>query len=214
MKPNESSRMTVKGQTRQTTRNGLVVAALLAVLGGVAWLGGSANGVPRGVALGLATAGVALGLLVMAGMIWPACNLVLWRLSRYGPPHQVAADIDGELAQEETVRTFGRPLRSFRISNTGKFPIVVTPSWLLQFGELGLRAARLNDITWFYKKILTQSYSFGVKDRWYSVVVHERNGRVAEFTQVEAEVEKLVEFLHLLLPGVACGFPQNLTGAP
>jgi hypothetical protein len=108
------------------------------------------------------------------------------------------------------VKTFGQASRSFRINNTAKFPIVITPSWLLQFGELGLRVARLNDIIWFYKEILTVNVFFGVNDRWYSVVIHERNGRVARFTQVESAAEKLVEFLRLLLPGVACGIPENL----
>ncbi len=199
--------MTVMGQVRQTNRNGLVVAVLLTVLGVIAWIGRPTFGVPWEIAAGLEVAGVALGFLVVAGMISPRCNLVLRRLSSYGPPLQVAAAIDAELAQGETVWTFGSSSRMFRINNTAKFPIVITPSWLLQFGELGLKVARLHDIKWFYKKTLTVNHSFGVKDRWYSVVVHEQNGDVAEFTQVESEADEVIEFLRLLLPGVACGFP-------
>lgn len=35
--------MTIMAQVRQTTRNGLVVAALLAAMGGVGWLAGPAS---------------------------------------------------------------------------------------------------------------------------------------------------------------------------
>ena len=75
---------------------------------------------------------------------------------------------------------------------------------MVQFGEMGFCVASLNDTTWFYKEILTVNVFFGINDRWFSVVVNERTGRVVKFTQVESEVEKLVGFLRLLMPGVSC----------
>src|SRR5438094_1467 len=109
------------GQIRQTNRNGLVVAVLLAALGGAAWLGGPALTVSWVIGLGLSVAAVALGLLVVAGMISPRCNLVLRRLSSYGPPHQVAAAL--------SVLIVSRLSASFCVIRTELFassPVTVT----------------------------------------------------------------------------------------
>src|SRR5262245_4167554 len=199
--------MIVRTQIRRTSRNGLVVACLLVIIGGALLYAGPGESYPGFVPIGLIVVGGVLGLLVVAGMIWPRWNLILRRLSAFGPPDQVAAEIDAELAQTDMVLTFGQPVRPFRISRTDKFPILVTPSWLLQFGELGLRVARLNDITWYYKKIDTIRYNLGFKDRWYSVVVHKSNGQQEECHQAEAEVDRLIKELMILLPGVRCGYP-------
>jgi hypothetical protein len=198
--------MTVKAQVRQVNRNGLVLAFVLALLGNFFLFSGLTDRIVRIAAIGFMSAGAILGLLVVAGMIWPRWHFVLRRLSAYGPPGQVAAAIDAELAHTDSLLSFGQPVRSFRISSTGKYPVLITPSWLLQFGELGLRVARLNDVTWYYKKILTIHHSLG-KEHWYAVVVHERNGREEEFVQTEAEVDRLMKELVVLLPGVRCGYP-------
>jgi len=201
--------MTIESQVRRTNRNSLVVAVFLAAVGVAAFVWGDGT-FPWFVAVALGSVGVVLGMCIVAGMIWPRCHLMLRRLSAFGPPHEIAGAIDAELALPEKVAQFGRPVRSFRVSSTGKFPILVTPSWIVQFGEFSLRIARLDEIQWFYKKTLTQRYDFGVKDRWHSLVVHARSGRADEFTQTESEVDRLVEFLRVLLPGVAYGFPGSL----
>ncbi len=200
--------MTVKSQVRRTNRNGLVVAALIAAVGVAAYVWGERT-FPWFVGVALVSAGVVLGMFTVAGMIWPRCHLMLRRLSAFGPPLESAAAIDAELALPDKTAQFGQPVRSFRISSTGKFPIFVTPSWVVQLGEVSLRIARLDEIQWFYKKTLTQTYGLGVKDRWHSLVVHARSGRVEEFLQTESEVDRLVQFLRVLLPGVGCGFPPT-----
>jgi hypothetical protein len=195
--------MTVHSQIRRINRNGMIVAALLAALGGVVWTSGPSFGFPWTLGLILTATGIVLGLFLVVGMIWPRCNVVLWPLARYGPPLEIAAAIDAELTEEETVQRFGQPLRSFHISETDRFPIILTPSWLLQFSEVGLCAARLDDIVLFNKKVRTRRNPLGVKDQRCSVVVQERSGRVAEFTQSEPEVDRLLRYLLVLLPDVA-----------
>jgi hypothetical protein len=202
--------MTVKSQVRRTNRNGLVVAVLIAAVGFAVFVWGE-RAFPWFVAVALVSTGVVLGMFTVAGMIWPRAHLMLRRLSAFGPPLEIAAAVDAELALPEKTAQFGQPVRSFRISSTGKFPIIVTPSWVVQFGEVSLRIARLDEIQWFYKKTLTQTYGLGVKDRWHSLVVQGRSGRLEEFTQAESEVDRLLEFLRVLLPGVACGFPRTFS---
>jgi hypothetical protein len=201
--------MTVKSQVRRMNRNGLAVAVLIAAVGVAMFVWGDST-FPWFVAVALVSAGVVLGMCILAGLIWPRCHLMLRRLWVFGPPLEIAAAVDAELALPDKTAQFGLPVQSFRISSTGKFPIFVTPSWVVQFGEFSLRIARLDEIQWFYKKTLTQTYDLGVKDRWHSLMVHARSGRVEEFMQTESEVDRLVEFLRVLLPGVACGFPPTL----
>lgn len=202
--------MTVKSQVRRANRNGLVAALFVAAAGVAAFIWGG-PAFPWFVAVALISAGALLGMFTGAGMIWPRCHLMLRRLSAFGPPLEIAAAIDAELALPEKTAQFGQPVRSFRISSTGKLPVLVTPSWVVQFGEFTLRIARLDEIQWFYKKTLTQTYDLGFKDRWHSLVVHGRSGRLEEFTQVEAEVDRLLEFLRVLLPDVGCGFPPTFS---
>jgi hypothetical protein len=161
--------------------------------------------------LGAAVAGLG-GLLVAAavvGLCWPRCHLVLCRLARFGPPRQVAAAIDAELAQPELLLQFGLPARPFRRNRTDKFPIVLTPSWLVQFGELSVRVAPLDDIRWVYKKVLAVRYNLVVTERWYSLVVYRKNGGTVEFRQAEAEIDRLLAALAPLLPGVGFGAPAG-----
>src|SRR5262245_25138265 len=66
-----------------------------------------------GAALG--GAGVLLWGVLLA--LHPGWHPVFRRLAPFGPPHEVAAEIDAELAQRGEVVRFGDPVRSFRLAS-------------------------------------------------------------------------------------------------
>lgn len=198
--------MTVMNHVRSASFKMLLVAAIVIGLGSTCLITGR-NAFPWLLGAGLVMGATIGGLVTVAGMIRPRWNLTLRRLSAYGSADKIASAIDTELAQTDSVRTFGRPVRSFRIANTGKFSVLVTPSWLLQFTEVGLRAVLLENIASIHQKILTVEYPLLVKDRWYSVIVHEKNGRRTEFEQTQAETDRLLKVLMDVLPRVRFGFP-------
>src|SRR2546425_12819808 len=101
--------MTVKGQIRQTNRNGLVVAVLLAALVGAAWLGGPALAVPWVITLGLLVAGVALGLLVVAGEVLPGSYLGFGGVTAQGPAASAPPRFVAPGRQTATRAGFGPP---------------------------------------------------------------------------------------------------------
>jgi hypothetical protein len=130
-------------------------------------------------------------------------------LATYGVPTQVAAEIDSELEQAGSVSVFGQVAKAFRINNSKKFPVFLTPSWLVQFRELGARVVRLNGVIRYYKKTLTIEAATIVADQWFSVVVMEHCGREVEFHQSEKEVDRLMTALAILLPHIPNGSDLN-----
>jgi hypothetical protein len=84
----------------------------------------------------------------------------LLALGRYGPPAEVAAAIDAELADPQQVVRIGRVLRSFSVvvaPEKGEVAgeLLFTPSWLVCVtGEDGsrLHALRLADLVWVYRR--------------------------------------------------------------
>src|SRR5262245_49286729 len=61
----------------------------------------------------------------------PQWHPLFRRLAPFGPPHEVAAEVDAELAGDEVVR-FGDPVRSFRLASNLYGQVFLTRSWVLQ----------------------------------------------------------------------------------
>src|SRR5262245_17600722 len=155
----------LKRHVRQVIRNHYRVAVVLLAIGGILLAVGYQMAAP---ALGWASGhreklefvhlmlplmglGFVLGAVValaravrLAGR--PDRNPVLRRLAVHGPPPDVLAEIDAELAGDDVV-TIGRPLKSFRLASSGAGPLLfLTRSWLVQLTELGVHLARLDDV--------------------------------------------------------------------
>jgi len=156
--------------------------------------------------------------IILAGvgaLVWGVCLIlrprwhpVLRRLAAFGPPEEVAASIDRELADTAEVLRIGEPRRSFRLAMTLIPPVVVTRSWLVQGTEFGLRLVRLEDIVWVQRVIFTPPLTV-IDDQasfFHGVAVMVREGKDERFILSETDTHRLLVALLTRLPWVLSGF--------
>jgi hypothetical protein len=162
---------------------------------------------------------LALGFLVgsIVALVWamrlpghPNRHPVLMRLAVYGPPEEVLAEIDSELAQTDDLVTLGRPVKSFRVAMPGDGSIAyLTRNWLVQFTDLGVRLARLDDVLWAWKSVV------GWSDDVFTTRVHNvrllvRRGQHVEMVLAEIEVGRLLLWLLRRAPWIRVGYDPRL----
>jgi hypothetical protein len=136
-----------------------------------------------------------LGKGVVRGMD-PKNSPVAKALSKYGPPEQIAAGIQNELAQ------YGNrsPLRH----------TVLTVSWLLRESYYNLQAVHLNDVVWAYQKVTRHRTNGIPTGTTFGVIVGNRNGKRMECAGKQPEVIKMIEAIHAGVPWIMAGYSAEL----
>lgn len=156
---------------------------------------------------GMALASVATFAWAVVVTVRPSWHLTYRRLAAFGPPYEVAAAIDKELADKGEVVQIGRALRAFRLSNDLHQPTFVTRSWALQFTDFRLHVVRLEDVVWV-RKALFWSATADSGASWranYFVEVKVRKGSTVYFGGREADVDRLLFELISRQPWVLSG---------
>jgi hypothetical protein len=142
----------------------------------------------------------------------PDRHPVLQRLAAYGDPQEVLSEIDNELAQGDELVTLGRPMKAFRVARAGDGPVLyLTRNWLVQFGEMGVCLARLDDVLWAWKYIV-QAPGTLLTTRTYFVRLLVRRGQHEEVLLSESEADRLLLWLLRRAPWIQVGYDPRLDG--
>lgn len=158
----------------------------------------------NGILGGLAAA--VIGLLSLWGLFTlarralnPASHPILKSLALTGPLDLVTPQIEGELARPHTI-----------LGN-----LHLTDSWLVHAQGSRFQAARLANLAWLYKHVLTtRSYGIAV-NRMYSAMVFDRFGRQLSLTagRKEKSADELLLAIYACAPWMAMGFSKDLETA-
>ena len=154
-----------------------------------------------GILGGLAAAVISLlslwGLFTLARRAWqPERHPVLKSLALTGPLDLVTPQIESELARPHT-----------SLGN-----LHLTDSWLVYAQGTRFQAARLTDLTWLYKHVLTtRSYGIAV-NRMYSAMVYDRFGRQLSLTagRKEKSADDMLQVIYARAPWMITGFSKDM----
>jgi hypothetical protein len=126
----------------------------------------------------------------------PAASPIAKQLALIGPPEQVAAAIQNEMAQYGNRSTLKGTL--------------LTASWLTRSTPLGLKVMHLNDILWVYQKVTKHSTNGVPTGTTFSVTIGDRAGERFECGGKQPEVVKFIETLYAGVPWVVTGYSAEL----
>jgi stage V sporulation protein SpoVS len=128
----------------------------------------------------------------------PETHPVWTRLSRYGPPAEVAAAIDAEVASPQAM-------------NVG--PVRLTPNWLLHACPFNLQTCALGEMVWAHKKVTKVYYNFVPAGKKFAVIVYDRQRKRTEIQlrRGEKQADQLLGALNQYAPWTILGFSAELS---
>lgn len=116
-------------------------------------------------------------------------------LSRFGPAPQIAAAIDGELAQ------YGN-----RSAMKG---VTLTVSWFLRESYYGLKITPANNILWAYQKVTKRRTNGIPTGTTFSAVVADRDGKRIQCSGKQATVTQMIEQIKSVVPWIITGYSAD-----
>jgi hypothetical protein len=129
-------------------------------------------------------------------------HLDVQALARYGPPREVVAAIDAELAEGKQVTRVGQGLRSFQVpvrNELGYNEVYLTPSWLVHFS-----GPELSHVQVFHLDSLILAGRRG--DR---VVLADRHGVEAEIPGTDTGLTRLLAEILVRVPWALNRFDEE-----
>jgi hypothetical protein len=141
---------------------------------------------------------LSLGLLYAITMlVKPELHPLFRRLSGYGSPQEVAAQIDEDAKQY---------VESFKLSRVG-YSATFTPSWIVWSRgaiALQLKAVNVGDLSWIYAHTVITN---GVAA--YSLAIHTSDGKKSfmDFGRNQDKVYEMIARIKQQAPSVRTGYP-------
>lgn len=128
----------------------------------------------------------------------PANHPIMRRLAKLGPAPELAASIDQEMHTGQALN-FGPSA-------------LLTPSWLLSPSTFSLKAVRLQDLVWFYKKVTQHRVNFIPTGKTYAVMLWDRNKTtyLIEMGRKEETGNALLQELVRRAPWALAGYSPDL----
>ena len=118
-------------------------------------------------------------------------------LSKYGELSSLTENINDEIYFKDN-RKFNN--------------IIVTDSWLLIVSFFGLKAFRLSDVVWIYKKVTKHSVNFIPTGKTYNLVINTRykSSFDIKLGRSEAQVNSSIDYIMSKVPWIIGGFSDEI----
>jgi hypothetical protein len=127
----------------------------------------------------------------------PSAHPIMRALGRFGPPDDVAAQLDAELlAQHPQIDR-----------------LHLTPNWLVQASGSSLTATRIEDVVWAYKKVTQHRVNGVPAGKTYAAQIWDRHGVCITVAGREAMVNQALETACQRAPWLLAGFSPDLEKA-
>lgn len=135
--------------------------------------------------------------------LWKIISAIRWRsnLGNYPISKRLAKLGDWQTLIQEIDAEANSGINTIMIGNNQ-----LTRSWLLQLKNIEMKAIRLDQLVWAYKKVTSTKYG-----KFYSVALHDRQGE--EYVcpcPNEADVELLLKELFERFPHLILGYSDDL----
>jgi hypothetical protein len=127
----------------------------------------------------------------------PSKHPIMRALGRFGPPAQVAGQLDAELLAEH--RQVGQ--------------LHLTPNWLVQASKSTLAATRIEDVVWAYKKVTQRRVNGVPAGKSYAAEIWDRHGVCVTIAGSETVVSQVLEVACQRAPWLLAGFSPDLEKA-
>jgi Family of unknown function (DUF6709) len=122
---------------------------------------------------------------------------IMRALGRFGPPAEVAGQLDAELLAEH--RQVGQ--------------LHLTPNWLVQASKSTLAATRIEDVVWAYKKVIQRRVNGVPAGKSYVAEIWDRHGVSVTIGGSETVVNQVLEVTCQRAPWLLAGFSPDLEKA-
>jgi hypothetical protein len=226
----------LRRQIRRSVINSAIVAGAVLLYFGFLACGGFLGEYDRGRALSagdgdlvfllvLGGVGLPLGLFFMGRAVLyfclPRLHPIMRRLEEFGPPDEVADEIDRELEDRREVSVVGTELSRYDLSRAMGSTVFVTRNWLLQPTQFGLRVVHLDDVLGVCKFVFSPRFRHqdepdlsDLSAPGYSngVEVKMRGGKDERFVLPSDEVQYLLVVLFRRVPWALSGFDAGDEG--
>ena len=150
-------------------------------------------------------------------LLFPSHHPVMRRLAIFGPPDQIADEIDRDLENQHETLVIGRRLPRYDLSKAMGSTVLLSRNWLLQPTQFGLKVVRLDDILGVQKFVFAPRLED--QDRDFAdlsapgfsngVEIRVRQGKDQRFVLPSDDVRHLVVSLIRRVPWVYSGFDQG-----
>lgn len=134
-------------------------------------------------------------LLAMKRRQHPDSHPIMRALARFGPPSQVAAEIEAELHGPTEMLTAS---------------LQFTQHWLLQATTTSLGATRLADIVWIYKQVTQHRVNFVPTGKTYAALICDRHNALLTIPGSDEQVNSILQAVAEHAPGVLVGYNKDL----
>lgn len=124
----------------------------------------------------------------------PDSHPIMQALARFGPPAQVAAEIDAELREFSPMRGNVR----------------FTRNWLIHSTSTSLGAMRLADIIWIYQQVTQHRVNFIPTGKSYAALIWDSRGICFTIPGDAEQVHSLLQAIAEHAPGVLVGYDKEL----
>lgn len=125
----------------------------------------------------------------------PERHRIYKKLAKYGDPNTLAQDLDRDLSKN--------PAQNF-----GK--IIYTKSWIIAPSLLSLKAAKMEDVLWAYKKVIKKSVNFIPTGKTYELDLYCYDKSLVRINMKESYVDGLLGAINQDCPWVVLGFSKEL----
>ena len=127
----------------------------------------------------------------------PLKHPIMRALGRFGPPADIAGQIDAELLAEHT-----------KVDR-----MHLTPHWLVQASPSSLAATRIDDIVWAYKQVTQRRVNGVPAGKTYTAQIWDRHGVCITIAGSETFVNQAIEAAARRAPWMLAGYNSDLEKA-
>lgn len=124
----------------------------------------------------------------------PTSHPIMKALSRYGNPETVAAQIDSEMGPG-----------AVRIGSA-----FLTSSWFIHSGWFHLKAMRIQDVVWLYKRVVQHRTNGIPSGKSYYAVILDQQGKVISIASRQNRVDEILQALGTRAPWSVKGYNSEL----